>query len=212
MQTTVEHPELSPSAAHLSRPVTSAKSDERNQHEGPRFIQSMASLEGSLVQAISKIETLTTTIAEQTRKIDELVQDNLDLRDEIRNLSQTLQSSKRDLQRVEYTIPKMTGELKAKFEKMLEKSESRIQGPIDRLVEEVGRMCANPPTPTPAPPPVHVPSAATFPPNPPFAPELSAGESDWAHRDDYIPADLNKPHPHYHDNYEHHGPPVRFSY
>lgn len=170
----------------------------------------MASLEGSLVQAISKIETLTTTIAEQNRKIEVLVSDNKGLRDEIRNLSQTLQSSKRDLQRVEYTIPKMTGELKVKFEKMLEKSESRIQGPIDRLLEEVGRMCANPPTPAPLP--VHVPSAATFPPDPPFAPEPPAGESGWAHHDDYLPADLNRPHPHYHDNYEHHGPPVRLSY
>ena len=137
------------------------------------------------------------------------MQDNIDLRDEIRNLSQTLLSSKRDLQRVEYTIPKMTGELRVKFEKMLEKSESRIQGPIDRLLEEVGRLCANPPTP--APPPVHVPMAAAFPPNPPYPPEPSAGESDWAPRDDYIPAGLNKPHPHYHDNYEHHGPSVRLA-
>ena len=209
MQTNAEHPESSPGAAHLSRPATSAKSDERTQHEGPRFIQSMASLQGSLVQAVSKIETLDTTIAEQNRKIEVLVQDNTELRDVIRNLSQTVQSSKRDLQRVEYTISKMTGELKVKFEKLLERSEGRIQGPIDRFLEEMGRMRANPPTP--APPPAHVPSAATFPPNPPFAPEHSAGENDWAHRDDYIPAELNKPHPHYHDNYEHHGPPVRLA-
>ena len=210
MQTSAEHPESSPGAAsYLTRSATSVKSDERTQHEGPRFIQSIASLEGSLVQATSKIDTLTTTIAEQNRKIEVLVQNDMDLRDEIRNLSQTLQSSKRDLQRVEYTVSKMTGELKVKFEKILEKSESRIQGPIDRLLEEVGRMRADPPTP--APPPVHVPSTATFSPNLPFAPQPPAGESDWAYRDDYIPADLNKPHPHYHDNYEHHGLPVRLA-
>ena len=182
----------------------SMKSDEKVRFEGPQSPQSTASLEGSLVKAISRIETLTTTIAEQNRKIEVLVQDNTHLRDEIRNLSQTLQSSKRDLQRVEYTIPKITGELKGKFEKLLEKSESRIQGPIDRLLEEFGRMrAANPPAPA------HMPGITTFPSNTPFAPEPTTGDSEWAPRDDYIPAGLNKQH--YQENCEQHGPPVRLA-
>jgi len=164
-------------------------------------------LEGSLAQVISKIETLTTTIVEQNRKIEMLVHDNTDLRDEIRNLSQTLQLSKRDLQRVEYTIPKMIGELKGKFEKMLDKSESRLQGPIDRLLEELGRMRANPSAP------VHMPSITTSRLNAPFAPEPVPGDSEYAPRDDFIPADhLNKQH--YQENFEQHvpaGPPVRFA-
>jgi hypothetical protein len=183
------------------------KSDEKTRFEGPPSPQPTASLEGSLVLAISRIEALTTTIAEQNRKIGVLVQDNTHLRDEIRNLSQTLQSSKRDLQRVEYTIPKITGELKVKFEKLLEKSESRIQGPIDRLLEEFGRMrAANPPAP---PAPAHMPGITTFPSNTPFSPEPTTGDSEWAPRDDYIPADLNKQH--YQENYEQHGPPVRLA-
>jgi hypothetical protein len=170
------------------------RSDEKMKLEGPQSTRSTTSLEGSLVRAISKIETLTTTIAEQNRKIDMLVQDNTDLRDEIRNLSQTLQLSKRDLQRVEYTIPKMTGELKGKFEKMLEKSESRLQGPIDRLLEELGRMRGNPSAP------VHMPNVTTYPPNTPFPPESVAGDNGWAPRDDFIPADhLNKQH--YQENF-----------
>jgi hypothetical protein len=194
-----------PSATHPSRPSMSVRSDEKVQLEGHQSTRPTASLEGSLAQVISKIGALTTTIVEQNRKIEMLVHDNTDLRDEIRNLSQTLQLSKRDLQRIEHTIPKMIGELKGKFEKMLEKSESRFQGPIDRLLEELGRLHANPSAP------VHMPSITTSPSNAPFAPEPAPGDSEWAPRDDFIPADhLNKQH--YQENFEQHvGPPVRFA-
>jgi hypothetical protein len=179
------------------------RGDEKVHLEGHQSTRPTTSLEGSLAQAISKIETLTTAIVEQNRKIEMVIHDNTGLRDEIRNLSQTLQLSKRDLQRVEYTIPKMTGELKGKFEKMLEKSESRLQGPIDRLLEELGRMRAGPSAP------VHMPSITT-PSNAPFAPEPVPGDSEWAPRDEFIPADhLNKQH--YQENFEQHvGPLVRF--
>lgn len=199
------NPEHTPSATHPSRPSTSVRSDEMDQLEGHRSTRPTASLEGSLAQVISKIETLTTTIVEQNGKIEKLVHDNTDLQNEIRKLSQTLQLSKRDLQRVENMIPKMIGELKGKFEKMLEKSESRLQGPIDRLLEELGRMRANPSAP------VHMPSITTSPSNASFVSETVPGDNDWAPRDDFIPADhFNKQH--YQDNFEQHmGPPVRFA-
>ena len=174
------------------------KNDEKSQ--GSR---SPSSLEVSPAQATSRIEALTTTVEEQNRRIGELVQGNTDLRNEIRNLSQMLQLSKRDLQRVENTIAKMTTELKVKFEKMIEKSESRIQGPIDRVLEEVGRMRANPPTPAPMPSVTPTPTSA------PFTPEVPSSDGRWTPRDDYNPAELNKHH--YQEDYEHHGQPVRLS-
>jgi hypothetical protein len=156
----------------------------------------------SLVRATSRIEALAIVVAEQNRKIEMLVQDNTDLRDEVRNLSQTFQRSKRDLQMFEITINKMTLELRTKFEKMLEKSEGRIQGPIDRLLEELGRVRANPPAP------VHVSGITAFPPNTPFTAEPAAeGDGRWGPREEYIPAGINKPH--YQESYEHHGQPVR---
>lgn len=104
-------------------------------------------LESNLAIANDSIKGFHKALEEQNRKIDQLTQVNTELRNELVNLSRTFQLSKRDLQRVENTIPKLTAELKTKFEKMLEKTEVRIQGPIDRLLEELGRMRASPPTP-----------------------------------------------------------------
>ena len=159
------------------------------------------------------IDTLTSTVAAQDRKLDDLVQDNRDLRDkirnlsqtlqrknddlaqgnahlreEIRNLSQTVQSSKKDIQRVENICNKMASDLKGKFEYMLEKSENRILGPINRLSEELERIRANPPVP-----PVPVPSSTAFPSTAPYPPEPPVGDSEWAPRDDYTPSESNKP-------------------
>jgi hypothetical protein len=181
------------------------KGDEKTQ--GPQSTQSTlavvttSNLETSLLQTTSRIERLVTIVAEQNRKIEMLVQDNTNLRDEVRNLSQVVQRSKRDFQMFEITINKMTVELKTKFEKMLEKSEGRLQGPIDRLLEELGRVRANPPAP------VHVSGITTFPPNTPFTTEPAAeGEGSWVPREEYIPAGHNKQH--YQQSY-HQGQPVR---
>jgi len=105
------------------------------------------------VPAIS-IEELTSTLKEQNKMIEKLVQDNMLLRD--------------DLQRVENTIPKLAVELKTEFENMLEKTEDRIQGPIDRLLEELGRIRAAAPTP------VHVSSIKTSPHVTPSVPDSRA--------------------------------------
>ena len=113
------------------------------------------------------IKELTITLKEQNKRIEELIRDNDRLRDELINLSRTFQMSKRDLQRVEDSIPKLSAELKTKFEKMLETTESRIQGPIDRLLEELGRLRANP-TPIPA--------------------NQAQGEGSWAQPEDYNPS------------------------
>ncbi len=159
-------------------------------------------LEPTLLRAITRIEGLTMILGEQNKRIDQLVQDNTHLRDELMNLSRTFQLSKRDLQRVENTIPKLTTELKTKFEKMLEKTEGRIQGPIDRLLEELGRIRASPPTP------VHVSSITTFPQNTQFVPESQAeGEGSWAPSEDYNPPRLNKQR--YQENCEPSVQPVR---
>jgi hypothetical protein len=139
-------------------------------------------LEPTLVRAIDKIEGLAMTVGEQNKKIDQLVQENTHLRDGLSDLSRTFQMSKWDLQRVENSIPKLTTELKSKFENMLEKTECRIQVPIDRLLEELGRLRAS------HPPPVHVSSITTFPQNTQFVPESQAeGESSWSPPEDYNP-------------------------
>ena len=113
------------------------------------------------------IKELTITLKEQNKRIEELIRDNDRLRDELINLSRTFQMSKRDLQRVEDSIPKLSAELKTKFENMLETTESRIQGPIDRLLEELGRLRANP-TPIPA--------------------NQAQGDGSWAQPEDYNPS------------------------
>jgi len=154
-------------------------------------------LECTLGLAITRIENLSMTAGEQNQRIEQLIQENSCLRDELCKLSGTFQLSKRDLQRVENTIPKLTTELKTKFEKMLEKTENRIQGPIDRLLEELGRIRANPPTP------VHVSSITTFPQNAPFVPETQPeGESSW------VPSDNKQ---HCQESCEPHVQPVRSS-
>jgi hypothetical protein len=128
-----------------------------------------------------------------------LTQENAKLRDEIRQIAQ---SSKRDMQRIENTLTKKNIELEVKIEKMLEKSENRVVGPVHRLLEEWGRARANPPTP-----PVHVPvttasSTAPYPPEPP------AGNREWTTTpDDYAPAEPYKPH--HQEDYEKHRQLVR---
>jgi cell division protein FtsB len=138
------------------------------------------------------------------RKIDGLVQGNTQLRDGIRNLSQTVQSSKKDMQRVENISNNMASELKGKFEYMLEKSENRILGPINRLSEELERIRANPPAP-----PVPVPSSTAFPSTVPYPPEPTAGDGEWTSRDDYTPAESNKPH--YQESWGNNRQPVRLT-
>lgn len=172
---------ISPSPAPLIEPVTSV-SEEEAQAPQP----TSTALEPTLLRVITG---LTLAIGDQNKRVEQLVQDNAHLRDELTNLSRTFQLSKRDLQRVENTIPKLTTELKTKFEKMLEKTESRIQGPIDRLLEELGRIRASPPTP------VHVSSITTFPQNTQFVPESQPkGEGNWAPSEDYNPSRLIKQH------------------
>jgi hypothetical protein len=213
-----------PSSGPAPRFATSVKGDEKSQ--GPRYTHSsIAALESSRVQAM--IDTLTSTVAAQHRQLDELVQDNRDLRDrirnlsqtldrkndelvqgnahlrnEIRNLSQTVQSSKKDMQRVENICNSMASDLKGKFESMLEKSENRILGPINRLSEELGRIRANPPAP-PAP----VSSSTAFTPTVPFPPEPPVGDGQWTSRDDYTPAESNKPQ--YEEGWGNYRQPVR---
>jgi exonuclease VII large subunit len=138
------------------------------------------------------------------RKIDGLVQGNGQLRDGIRNLSQTVQSSKKDMQRVENISNNMASELKGKFEYMLEKSENRILGPINRLSEELERIRANPPAP-----PVAVPSSTAFPSTAPYPPEPPAGDGEWTSRDDYTPVESNKPH--YEESWGNYRQPVRLT-
>jgi hypothetical protein len=179
------------------------------------------------------IDTLTSTVVAQDRKLDELAQDNKDLRDRIRNLSQnlhaaqnrkfdvlvqgnthlrdelrhlsqTVQSSKKDIQRVENISNNMASELKGKLEYMLEMSENRILGPVNRLSEELERMRANPPAPpVPVPPVTAFPSTALYPPEPP------AGDSEWTSPDDYTPAESNKPH--YQESWGNYQQPVRLT-
>jgi hypothetical protein len=175
-----------------------------NEEGAPAPQQTSTTLEPTLLLAITKIEGLNGTVGEQNKRIEELVQDNVHLRDELINLSRTFQLTKRDLQRVENSIPKLMEELKTRFSNMLEKTEGRIQGPIDRLLEELGRLRASPPTP------VHVSSITTFPQNTQFAPETQAeGEGSWAPQEDYnAPGPSNKQ-PHYQENCEPHVQPVR---
>ncbi|KAH8995392.1 hypothetical protein EDB92DRAFT_201344 [Lactarius akahatsu] len=178
---------ISPSPAPPIEPVTSVIEEEA---QAPQ--PTLATLEPTLLRAITG---LTLAIGEQNKRVEQLVQDNVHLRDELTSLSRTFQLSKRDLQRVENTIPKLTTELKTKFEKMLEKTESRIQGPIDRLLEELGRIRASPPTP------VHVSSITTFPQNTQFVPEPQPkDEGNWAPSEDYNPRRLIKQH--YQENHE----------
>jgi hypothetical protein len=201
-------PSASPPAPPVAPPVAPPPEPEPvttvNEEEAPASQQTSTTLEPTLLLAITKIEGLNSTVGEQNKRIEELVQDNAHLRDELINLSRTFQISKRDLQRVENTIPKLTTELKTKFENMLEKTEGRIQGPIDRLLEELGRLRASPPTP------VHVSSITTFPQNTQFVPESQAeGEGSWAPQEEYnTPGPSNKQ-PHYQENCEPHVQPVR---
>jgi len=151
---------------------------------------------------VSGIEALTTTIAEQNKKIEVLVQDNTVLRNEIRNLSQDLKLSKRDLLRVEHTVSKMTAELKGRFDRMLEKSENnRMQGAIDRLLEELGRVRGNPLTSVPAPGGV-----TPLPSHTPYAPDLAACGGGWSSSDEYGLAEPSRPN--YQENWEQ---PVRLA-
>jgi hypothetical protein len=186
-------------------PPTSVNHEKTRGSESTTVVATTSTLETSLIQATSRIEALAILVADQNWKIGKLRQDNADLRDEFKKLSQTFQKSKRDLQMFEVTINKMTCELKTKFEKMLDKSHSRIQEPIDRLLEELGRMHAN------IPPPVHVSGVSTFPSNTPFAAEPVEEENGgWGPREDYTPAGFNKQH--YQEAYEYHGQPVRITY
>jgi hypothetical protein len=170
--------------------------------ESTTVVVTTPTLEASLIQATSKIDALVMVVSDQNQKIGKLGQDNADLRNEIRNLSQTFQKSKRDLQMFEITINKITCELRTKFEKMFDKSQSRIQEPIDRLLEELDRMHA---------PPLHVSGISTFQPNTPFVAEPVAEENGgWGPREDYTPASFNKQH--YQEGYEYHGQPVRVAY
>jgi len=184
--------ESPPGAALPPRSAASVKSNEKSQ--GPRSTQPPIAPENPSIQATSSIETLTTTVAAQSRRIDGLVQDNAGLRDEIRNLSQTVKSSKRDQQRFENVMTKMVTELKVKFETTSEKSENRMLGPICELMEELRRTRANPPA---------------FPPTAPYPPEPPAGDSEWTTRDDYAPTEPNKLH--YQENFERHRQPVRLT-
>jgi hypothetical protein len=186
--------------APLPEPVTPV-----NEEKAQAFQRSSTPLEPMLLRVITRIDGLNATLVEQNKRIEEVVQENFHLREELGNLSRTFQLSKRDLQRVENTIPKLTTELKTKFEKLMEKAEGRIQGPIDRLLEELGRIRACPTTP------VHVSSITTFPQNTQFVPESQTeGEGSWAPPDDYNhPGPSNKPH--YQENCEPHVQPVRMA-
>lgn len=135
------------------------------------------------------IRNLSQTLREFQNRNDVLVQGNTHLRDEIRNLSQTVQSSKKDLQRIENISNNMASELKGKFEYMLEKSENRILGPVNQLLGELEKIRANPPAPS-AP----VPGGTAFPSTVPYPPEPPAGDGEWTSRDDYTPAESNKSH------------------
>src|SRR5216684_1988811 len=221
----------SPPSAALPRSTTPVKGNEKN--FGPQSTQfSTAALESSHLQAM--IETLTTTVTEQNRNRDKLVQDNADLRNMIRNLSQTLQtqnkkidvsvqnsarlrdeiwnlsrtvqSSKGDVQRIENISTRMAAELKGKFEDMLEKSENRTLGSVDRLLEELERIRSNPPA---SDPPVPVPSSTAFPSTAPYPPEPLGGDGEWTFREDYTPTGSNKPH--YQGSWDKFKQPVRLT-
>jgi ABC-type transporter Mla subunit MlaD len=180
------------------------------------------------------IDTLTSAVLAQDRKLDELAQDNRDLRDRIRNLSQnlhaaqnrkldvlvqnnghlrdelrhlfqTVQSSKKDIQRVENISNNMASELKGKLENMLEKSENRILGPINRLREELESIRANPPAPL-----VPVPSSTALLSTTPYPPEPPAGEGEWTPPDDHTPVESNKPH--YQESWGNYRQPVRLTF
>lgn len=144
------------------------------------------------VQMIPWMETL-------DRKHDALTRENACLRDEIR---QIVQSFKRDMQRIENTLTKKNIELEVKIEKMLEKSENRIVGPVHRLLEEWGKARADPP------PPVHVPVTTAFS-TAPYPPEPPAGNSEWTTPDDYAPAEPYKLH--HQETYEKHRQLVRLT-
>ncbi|KAF8265953.1 hypothetical protein EI94DRAFT_1803757 [Lactarius quietus] len=197
-KTTSTPAQISPIPAPPPDPVSPV-----NEEEAQAPQQTSTTLEPMLLRAITTMDGLNVTIGEQNKRIEDLVQDNNHLRDEVNKLTQTFQLSKRDLQRVENTIPKLTVELKTKFEKMLEKTEDRIQAPIDRLLEELGRVRANPPTP------VHVSSITTFPQNTQFVPESQAEcEGSWAPQEDYNPPGPSVKQ-HYLENCEPHVQPVR---
>jgi hypothetical protein len=131
------------------------------------------------------------------KKVDALMQDN---RKEMRNISQTVQSTKRDVQRLENIMTKKDTELDLKVEKKLEKSENRVLGPVAQLLDE---LRANPPAP------VHVPVVTAFSSTAPYPPEPPANNSEWTTHDDYAPAEPNKPN--YQENYEKHRQPVRLT-
>ena len=127
------------------------------------------------------------TVQGQDKGMKELKQGNAHLCNEFRNLTQTVQSFKKDTQRVENITNNMASELKGKVEYMLEKSENRILGPVNRLVEQVERIRVNSLAPQ-----VPVPSSTAFPSTAPYPPEPPSGDGEWTSRDDYTPAESNK--------------------
>jgi uncharacterized coiled-coil protein SlyX len=184
-------------AALPPRSATYVKSYEKSQGLQSTRPSAIA-LEGPSIQAtcnhetlVASMETLTATVAAQDKKIDGLC-------DVIRNLSQVVQSSKRDMQRVENNMTKTTTESKVKYEKVLENSVNLFLGPVQQLLEELRMTRANPPAP------VYVPINTPYPPTAPYPPEPSGGNSDWAARDDYAPAEPNRLH--YQENYKHRQP------
>ncbi|KAH9981038.1 hypothetical protein BGW80DRAFT_305822 [Lactifluus volemus] len=109
-------------------PPTYVNHDEKARGpESTTVVVTTPTLEASLIQATSKIDALVMVVSDQNQKIGKLGQDNADLRNEIRNLSQTFQKSKRDLQMFEITINKITCELRTKFEKMFDKSQTEFK-------------------------------------------------------------------------------------
>ncbi|KAI0273332.1 hypothetical protein BC834DRAFT_203771 [Gloeopeniophorella convolvens] len=107
----------------------------------------------TLEQLVTANEMLASKVEECDRKIDLLLQQNAGLERRFQDLEQ---STKKDSQHVEVNANRTATELKDTFNRMLEKTETRIQTPIDRLLEELGRvrptlaLAAAPSTPAPA--------------------------------------------------------------
>lgn len=188
------HSESPPSAALRPKSATYVKSGEKSQ--GPQSTQSSTAVLSS--EAIKEI--CTPIVAGQDRKIDALIQGIADLRDEVRNgfrnLSQIVQSNKRDIQRLENVMTKMANDMKDESEVRWEKIENHVL----RFLEESKSTGANPRAP------VHVP-VTTFPSTASYPPEPAAGNSEWATRNDYAAAEPNRLH--YQENYERNRQPVR---
>ena len=190
------HSESPLGAALHPRSATYVKSEENSQ--GPPSTQPSTVVLSS--EAIKEI--CTHIVAGQDRKFDALIHGVADLRDELRNglrnLSQTVLSNKRDIQRLENIMTKMANDMKDESEMRWEKIENRVL----RWREEFGNKRANPPAPAHVP--VTFPPTASYPPEP----EPAAGNSEWATRNDYAFAEPNKLH--YQENYERNRHPVRF--